>query len=441
MSTRIASRYERPLTWIVAALPLALIVPGPFRDVIYGLLGVAGLVLVVRQPQIRQVIWQHKWLFAAFLSYIPFSAAHILLLGSKGSSMDNAVHYLLYALMGTCAIVLPRRMREWCIGLAVAALVACAVLLVQRFCLDIVRPYGTYGFNPVTTTSGAIKFALSMVVIALLMLAFGKFGRVTPGQKGLLMGIGVLTVVCAALTQSRAPMLVAIIVVCVLGWLNFTDPVRRGKRWRGALIAVSVVVAAFAVIALYGPLRDRMESTVTEVQLWAKGKTQTSTGQRLSLWNNAAAIFKSHPVAGVGLGHFGDASRELIAEGKAPPDIGIFDHAHNEYLCALATGGLIGLAQLLWMFGAPIVYFLGRFREARRNGACVAWQAAGLAAALSFPLFAFTDCVFDRQVVVSFYVFAVFAHFWAVEVQRAGAGAAAPATRREAAHRTPAHSI
>lgn len=441
MSTRIASRNERLLTWVMASLPLALIVPGVFRDVVFAILGVAGLYILVRQPLARQVVWQHKWLFAAFLSYIPFSAAHILFLGSKGSSMDNAVHYLLYALMAVCGIMLPRRMREWCLGLGAAALVASAVLLVQRFVLHIVRPYGTYGFNPETTTSGAIKYSLAMVAIALLMLALAKFGNMARRQKALTIGASVLTLGCAALTQSRAPMLVALVVICVLGWINFTDPARRGKRWRGALIAASVVIAAFATITLYPPLRDRMESTAIEIQLWTHGKTQTSTGQRLSLWHSAADIFAEHPVTGVGLGHFGDASRELIAEGKAPQDISIFDHAHNEYLCALATGGLIGLAQLLWMFGAPLVYFVRRLRQARRNGASLAWESAGLTIAITFPLFAFTDCVFDRQVVVAFYVFAVFAHFWAVESRRAAAPATASRRVATTQAATPAHSI
>ena len=71
---------------------------------------------------------------------------------------------------------------------------------------------------------------------------------------------------------------------------------------------------------------------------------QSSVGQRLEMWVVAWHLFKSAPLTGVGSGAYMASAQKLVDEGSAPPVTSIYDHPHNEYLDALSSRGLVGLA-------------------------------------------------------------------------------------------------
>ena len=107
------------------------------------------------------------------------------------------------------------------------------------------------------------------------------------------------------------------------------------------------------------------------------------------------------------MNQFGNHLRHLIASGQAPQFISIYDHAHNEYLEALATGGIVGIAYLLWLFGAPFAYFVRHLVRCQSNGSNTLAPMGGLITVLSFASFAVGDNIFDRQMTTSLFAFLI----------------------------------
>ena len=75
---------------------------------------------------------------------------------------------------------------------------------------------------------------------------------------------------------------------------------------------------------------------------------QTSSGQRLSLWTLGLQHFVQHPLQGVGVYRLQQANQAEAERGQSiSAEVLAFGHAHNQYVEALATGGLIGFATFM----------------------------------------------------------------------------------------------
>jgi len=80
--------------------------------------------------------------------------------------------------------------------------------------------------------------------------------------------------------------------------------------------------------------------------------------ERLEMWHTAGHAFMAHPLAGVGIDQFGAFARRQVAMGLSNSAIEKYEHPHNEYLEAAATGGIPGLIVILLTFAIPLVYFI-----------------------------------------------------------------------------------
>ncbi|HSN17278.1 MAG TPA: O-antigen ligase family protein [Gammaproteobacteria bacterium] len=129
---------------------------------------------------------------------------------------------------------------------------------------------------------------------------------------------------------------------------------------------------------------------------------QTSVGQRLEMWHVAWRLFLKAPVVGVGTGGYMSSAQKLVDEGTAPPITSIYDHPHNEFLDALSSRGLVGLAALLLLFGVPAWLFargLGS-RDPARMGASL----GGLLVCVGFPVFGLSETMLVHSVTLGWYV-------------------------------------
>lgn len=118
-------------------------------------------------------------------------------------------------------------------------------------------------------------------------------------------------------------------------WLSFgaAIPLFAFMKSRRLGIIVTVVLVAFVAtgILLVPTLYDRALSIVDV--------SQNET--RLNLWTSALSMAKDHPVLGVGQDNWDYFFEEYRVEG------GYYDttvHPHNDYLTALVSGGIPGLA-------------------------------------------------------------------------------------------------
>jgi O-antigen ligase len=184
--------------------------------------------------------------------------------------------------------------------------------------------------------------------------------------------------------------------------------VRRTGRWRSAILLVcaACVMAGAAMLSMRGEVAARFEAIAPEVATFNhRTDARGAVRERLEMWRTGLRAFAAHRVIGIGLGEFGDYTRQEIAAGRTNPVIGRYNQPHNEYVEAAATGGLPGLLVLLAVFLVPLRFF---FRHALDPDEDIALAASvGLALVCLYVLCAMTDAVFYRVMTQSFYFFLV----------------------------------
>jgi O-antigen ligase len=116
------------------------------------------------------------------------------------------------------------------------------------------------------------------------------------------------------------------------------------------LAAIGATPVALAVFNL-GPLANKLY--------------QGTLRNRLDYWNAAFAMFKDHPIFGVGIDRYGEYYRQYAVQNQVVQGQ-ITDNAHSVYMQLLATGGLI----LFIPYMALIAYatFIGVKALLRANG-------------------------------------------------------------------------
>jgi hypothetical protein len=83
----------------------------------------------------------------------------------------------------------------------------------------------------------------------------------------------------------------------------------------------------------------------------------------------------------------------LYKQHVVPKSIIKYSHAHNEYLCALATGGIVGFVITLFLFFLPMSFLKTHYHES-------VWGKLGFWGVCLISFFALTDCIFDRRMTV-----------------------------------------
>jgi O-antigen ligase len=189
-------------------------------------------------------------------------------------------------------------------------------------------------------------------------LAFAVHGRSRLARAALLLAI------CAdILTFSRGGLLGAAAGVATIAWT---------MRWqlRQAIAPVVAGIAAGVAVAFsWGIVADSFGI----VRWWNWQSTYAGgVGTRSELWHAAIALWRAHPVFGIGAGNF---ELEIPLTGVE----GVRTHANSLYLQALVEGGIPLIAATLWLVYVSIATFV---RERMESPFVAAALAAGVALAL-----------------------------------------------------------
>jgi len=389
------------LTWTLSALlalvPLCFSIEAGAKALPAALLFVCGLVLLWRAP-VRQSYRAAALAVVPVLLMIALDAANVAGHRLGWRPLDHTAHVLLYVVV---AAVFARRLRMalvWA-GFSATAIGLGVVCLVQHYALDIVRARGLNGGD-----SAAIECAT--VLLGLALLALVQWLRATPWSwRWLLHGAGMLLGMYGALlTQSRGPLLAFaptfLLVLLVHGW--------RSGRWRLSLALGGVVCLGGALATtstLHGVMLQRFEIIQQEVAGFDQGDPDGSVGARLEMWRTAMRAFGEHPLAGIGIDRYAGYARAEVAAGRSDPAIAPFNQPHNEYLRALATGGVPQLLVLLAVFALPLRYFGRHLRH--RDEAIATLACAGMAIIVLYMLCALGESVFYRVMSQSLFFFLV----------------------------------
>jgi O-antigen ligase len=183
--------------------------------------------------------------------------------------------------------------------------------------------------------------------------------------------------------------------------------IRRTGKWRGALVFVGVLVVGVvtATTALDHEVVRRFSEVSGEMSTFSKDNSVGPVRERMAMWQSAWTAFCQHPFVGVGVDQFGAYTRARVASGEASESIAKYDHPHNEYLEAAATGGVPALLIVLLLFALPAVHFIRRLGD--RDEWVATLATAGLAVVTMYVLSAMTDNVFYRAMPHSFFLFLV----------------------------------
>lgn len=384
------------LSALVALMPLSFSIEPDIKALPAVLLFFCGLAL----PRYAPVRWSYRTaapVIAAAALLIVLDTVNVLWHRLGWRPLDHAAHVLLYVVV---AAVFARHLRMTLVwaGFSLTAIGLGTVCLVQHYALGALRAHGLNGGD-----SAAIECATLLLGLALMALVQLLQSRVS-SWRWWLHGAGmVFGMYGALLTQSRGPLLAFVPAFLLVLLLQ----ARRSGRWRWSLTLGLVVClgGAAATATLHGVMLTRFTSIQKEVNGFDQGDPDGSVGARLEMWRTALRAAGEHPLAGVGIDQYATYSRAEIAAGRSDASIAPYNQPHNEYLRALATGGVPLLLAVLAVFVLPLRYFTRWLGDA--DGAIAATATAGLAIVVLYLFCAMGESVFYRVMSQSFYFFLV----------------------------------
>jgi O-antigen ligase len=128
--------------------------------------------------------------------------------------------------------------------------------------------------------------------------------------------------------------------------------------WKGVALACIVGVTVTALAWTVSPfLRERINRSIVEVQLYQTTNEITSTGTRFELWKKAAGFVAAAPAIGHGTGSIPDQYRR-VATGEGVTAIAA-NNPHNQIFAVAIQLGMLGVAILMTMWVAHLALFRG----------------------------------------------------------------------------------
>ena len=189
------------------------------------------------------------------------------------------------------------------------------------------------------------------------------------GSQRLILGLALLVMclsVAASLSRSGLISCGGVLIVATFAWLRRDSRLSKVSVLAGVGYVTGATVVALLVMWVSGDaLASRLSSP------------QQSLQSRLEIWSAATATFREFPLIGSGLGSFGFVNP---AYQTTDPSQGTYLQAHNDYLQALAEGGILLCVPLLLVvkrLGCDVLETLRASGPTRSY-----WIAAGAAAGL-----------------------------------------------------------
>jgi O-antigen ligase len=266
---------------------------------------------------------------------------------------------------------------------------------------------GSMPFGPYVNRNHFAGFAELIFPLALVPLVLGRVRRERLPVVAL---FAVMPVVALFISASRG----GIVSFCVqLALLTYLLLRRRGLG-KHLLSVAAVLLAALLMVSWLGvgQILERFSSFQS---------LEVTEGKRAAMRRGAWHMFLDHPLAGTGLGTFQIVypRYETLYDGK------IVNHAHNDYLEALAETGVLGGFCYAWFVVVLLLKALSHFRE-NDFSFVGALQLSGMVACAGFLVHALVD--FNFHIPSNLWLFLLMAHLATAEIQQPSLSALA--TRR-----------
>jgi|SRR5215469_4806272 len=265
-----------------------------------------------------------------------------------------------------------------------------------------VMRYGGIPFGPYVNRNHFAGFAEILIPIALVPLVLGKVRR----ERLILVCLFALApIVALFLSASRGGIvgfIVELLILCALLFL---------RRIQSQYVLVGGVLVLTGILAVsWIGVQQVMQRFTDQRQL------EVSLGKRASMRRDTWRIFLDHPALGTGLGTL----QLVFPPYESNYDAKIVNHAHNDYLEALAETGLAGGLCCLWFIAALFIEAVRGLRELGSSfGAAL--NLAGLMGCCGILVHSLVD--FNLHIPANALLFFVAAHLATARVQNSVPGA------------------
>jgi len=258
--------------------------------------------------------------------------------------------------------------------------------------------YGGIPFGPYVNRNHFAGFAEMIIPVALVPLVLGKVRR----ERLFLVALFALVPIVALLLSASRGGIISFAVQMVILFLLLL--VRR-IRSRHVLVGGLVVLCAVLAVSWIGvqQVLERFSGMQT---------MEVSGGKRAAMFQDTWRLFLDHPLLGTGLGTF-----EMVF----PPYDSLYDgkivnHAHNDYVEALAETGIVGGLCCAWFVGFVLLNSLKGWAELGTSFGS-ALNLSGLIACSGILVHSLTD--FNLHIPANALLFLASAHLAVVRLEPA----------------------
>jgi len=259
-----------------------------------------------------------------------------------------------------------------------------------------VMRYGGLPFGPYVNRNHFAGFAELLIPIALVPLVLGKVRR----ERLLLVALfALLPIVALLLSASRGGIVSLAVQMAILFLLLLV------RRVRGRHVLVGGMVVLCAVLAVSWIGVQQVLQRFTGIQ-----SLEVSEAKRAAMRRDTRQIFLDHPLIGTGLGTL----QMVFPRYDSFYDGKIVNHAHNDYLEALAETGVLGGLCCAWFLGVLLVGSLRGMAELGRSfGASL--NLSGLVGCCGILVHSLVD--FNLHIPANALLFVVAAHLATTRLQ------------------------
>jgi O-antigen ligase len=266
-----------------------------------------------------------------------------------------------------------------------------------------VMRYGGYPFGPYVNRNHFAGFAEILIPVALVPLVLGKVRRERLSLVGL---FALVPIVALLLSASRGGIVSFAVQMVIL----FSLLLVRRLQSRYMLVGGVLVLCAILAVSWIG-VQEVLQRFSNYQSL------DVSMGKRASMRHDTWRIFLDHPALGTGLGTI----QTVFPPYESFYDAKIVNHAHNDYLEALAETGIAGGICCLWFLA---VLFIESVKGLKDLGGSfgAALNLSGLVGCCGLLVHSLVD--FNLHIPANALLFLVSAHLATARLQNAAPGAA-----------------
>ena len=183
-------------------------------------------------------------------------------------------------------------------------------------------------------------------------------------------------------------------------------------RLRTSLLIMALLIMMIASVYLLPQtgVQNHFDTTLGHIHNYISSKNvndearTNSIGARLEMWRAAVTIFQQSPLVGSGWGSYTELAQAQVDAGLVNPVASKFYHPHNQYISALAKGGVLALGAITVLFLLPGYVFYKIIRDSVDSGQH-RLALAGLVLIVAYASFGLTESIFERSKPVIFFGF------------------------------------